>query len=740
MRVRQFTGVSTLALLIAAPSAVHADAVAIDYIDIERIQVVGKHTDRANIPGAATRLSEEDLELFKYQDIMRTLRMVPGVNIQEEDGFGLRPNIGLRGSGVERSSKITLMEDGVLIAPAPYAAPAAYYFPTAARMQAVEVRKGSAAVKFGPRSVGGAINLVSRSIPDDFAGFFDARIGSDNLFTTHGSLGASGDHVGGMVEFFSSSSDGFKKLPGGEETGYEIEDYLGKFRIKTDANAEIQQSLTLKLSKTNNDSDETYLGLSDSDFAASPYSRYAASALDHMDTSHEQIQLTHQIKLGDVEVVTTAYKNSFERDWFKFNDLQASTDSCGSTSGAFVLANEGICATELAWLKGTQDSPEGAIRLRHNARAYDAKGIQSLVAIPFVTGDASHDLEMSVRYHEDSEDRLQNNETYTMVNGSLIFENETALGSAGNRLVEAEAWAFFAQDTISYGNWTIVPGIRFESIKLNRTDWAGSDPSRAGTATTRPEADIDAVIPGLGVTYKLTDQLTLTGGIFKGFNPPGAGNADTQEEKSLNIEAGALYDQNGFFAEGIVFFSDYNNIHGDCTASSGQPGDCEIGDQFNGGAARIFGLELSGGYTALLGGEWSAPIRFNYTFTDAEFRTSFEDSFWGSVVRGDEFPYLSRHQFTVSAGVQNDVFSTTLQVNYVSASRAEAGTGTIAETNRIDGRFVADLAAHYRLTDNLQLFASVDNLFDETYSVARRPMGLRPGKPRTIIGGAKFTF
>jgi hypothetical protein len=69
----------------------------------------------------------KELEEFVVTDVVRAIRRVPGVS-QIEDGFGLRPNISIRGTATERS-RITPMEDGVLLRPLLMLRLRLHYFP-----------------------------------------------------------------------------------------------------------------------------------------------------------------------------------------------------------------------------------------------------------------------------------------------------------------------------------------------------------------------------------------------------------------------------------------------------------------------------------------------------------------------------------------------------------------------------------------------------------------------------------
>lgn len=710
-------------------------------LTVERMTVVGSRIRLASIPGAASLITEEDLEIYQYDDIHRILRQVPGVYIQEEDGFGLRPNIGIRGTGLNRSTNITLMEDGVLIAPAPYAAPAAYYFPTAGRLQAVELRKGSSSIKFGPRTTGGAINLISTSIPFDLGGQATGRFGSFNHKEFHGNVGGVFDDFGFLLETFQANNTGFKHLPNGGDTGFDIEDYLAKFSLDLSEALGGDQSIEIKIGLTDQTSYETYLGLTDADFAADPFQRYAASANDIFTSRHYQFQATHKIQLsGSADLTTVIYYNNFERDWFKLDDLDFG-DGRGRIRPGEVFADptNPLNVAALAILRGQADSIDDAIQLRHNARSYYSFGVQSILGLQFSTGAARHDLEIGIRYHEDQEDRLQNREKFKMENGALVLTSVDPLGSQGNRVADAKAFAAYVQDEISVGKLIIVPGIRLEVIELSRTDFSTSDPNRLLGPTGFRTNTVTAVIPGVGVVYKMRPELSLIAGVHRGFSPPGPSSANADIEESVNFEGGFRYQKNGLFVEAIVFYNDYSNLLGTCTNSIGcTVGD--IGDQFNGGKVKVKGLEFQFRETFDISREVYASLNVIYTLTKATFGSTFSNGFFGSVVAGDELPYLPRHQLTVSTGLHGVKWAADVTMNYVSTSRAEAGSGPIPVLELINSRVLVDLALSYRVHDQVKLFVTFENLFDEVYVAARRPYGARPGKPRAAFAGITATF
>ncbi|MCT2399288.1 TonB-dependent receptor family protein [Novosphingobium mangrovi (ex Huang et al. 2023)] len=710
----------------------------------EAILVSASKPQALEVGGSVQFLDSEDLAEFSYTDPNRLLRQIPGVNLQEEDGFGLRPNIGIRGSGTDRSARIALMEDGVLIAPAPYAAPSAYYFPQISRMSAVEVSKGPAAIKYGPMTVGGALNLISTPIPDETSGFGELLAGSYAARRGHGWAGgwvplSDGLEAGGLIEGLYEHSGGFKHIDAGGDTGFEITDVVAKLGLRS---TDGRHALEFKFEGYDETSAETYLGLTLDDFRATPYRRYNASQRDEMNADHQTYQLTYRFRPSDALGFTVvAYRNDTKRAWYKLNDVRNTADT-GWNSISSVVADPVTYATQMADLVGAPGytGRTNGLRVRNNNRRYQATGVQGLFEARFATGSASHELQLSARYHEDEEDRFQQDDVYQMADGRMILTSAGAPGSNSNRLGEAEAWAFFIQDTITLGTITLTPGLRYETIDLKRTDWSGSDPERVSPTSIRT-TNVDVWIPGVAAAWEFSPGMRFIAGAHRGFASPGPGST-TDAETSWNYEAGFKLARNAWHLEAIGFFNDYANLVGTCTNSTG--GNCTIGDQFDGGAAHVKGLELTGGYTfgSIAAQGFAVPVSVVYTLTDAEFRTSFESDYepWGTVEKGDLLPYLPKHQLTLNAGVDLEKVRLSASVNLVSKARAVAGTGTIPASQKIDGRALVDLAAEWDVYGPISLFGTVNNLFDKTYNVAFSPAGARPGAPRMVLGGIRARF
>jgi len=731
----------TLAISALSTSLVHAQE---QDASIEEVTIIGSREQALRLAGSAHYIGSDKLAQFAYSDIQRIAREVPGVSIQIEDGYGLRPNIGIRGVATERSGRITLLEDNVLIAPAPYSAPSAYYFPTVGRLSAIEVVKGPAAITQGPYTIGGALNMVSTPIPTPMSGNIITEAGEDSTYRVHATYGGrSASGFGFLLETHQWQSDGFQDIDrSNNNTGLDVEDYTVKLSYAPNNSA---HGIELKLQSTEQSSNQSYLGLTDRDFGNSAFRRYGLSALDNIKTEHEQQILRYSYDISDsVDVSVTAYNNEHQRDWLKTEgidfDGSSNAEDFKRTSWANVIQaiNSGTNLGGLSpdqlqsILDGSSDTASGSIQLRSNNREYFSRGVQVGLNWNGMIGNSTHDLEFGIRLHEDEEDRLERNSNYSQSNGALVLDDFGILGNAGNRVQEARALAIHIHDNIQLGDWTLSPGLRYEDIEQKRTRFADG---ALRTFRDARQNDTQVFLPGLGILYQVNDSLSVLGGAHKGFTAP-SNSPNVNEETAINYELGFRYQNDSLSTELIGFMSDYDNILGECTSSSGS--DCTIGDAFNGDAATVAGLELLVSANLARGGSYKIPVSLSYTLIHGEFDSDIADTdFFGSVSKGDPLPYLPENQFLVSVGFEKNNWAAYVSGNYVDEVCVRASCGAFEKT---DDTFTIDISANYQFNRALNVYARVENLTSEEDILGRQPYGARPNKDRTVTLGLRFNL
>lgn len=739
LKFKQISVFSALLLLPAMPILAEQNQAADEQsMRLDAVTITGDAEARARSPGSVHKIDEATLEQWHYTDVNRILEDAPGVYLRREDGYGLRPNIGMRGSDPERSKKITLMEDGLLFAPAPYAAPAAYFFPLMARMQAVEVFKGPSSIKHGPYTVGGAINFVSRDIPtgdgDYDNGSLDLSLGSYGFGQLHGFYGDSSENFGWLLEGVHVQADGFKKLDGGGDTGFDKNDVMLKLRFNSDPHVAIYHQFDIKAGYSDETSHETYLGLTDDDFNAKPIRRYVASSQDLMEWDRQNISVNHFLDYdGEFSVNTTLYWNQFARIWDKINGFSGSSPHLRD-----ILADPGS-AEHIAYyelLTGQRDSSNSQefIVMGANDRWYSVLGIQSQLDWAVDIGGHLHEFNIGIRYHTDEVTRNHTEREFEMTNGRLVERGFPPIETTQNNAT-AQALAVHLYDEVSMGDLTLSGGLRAEFISTEFINLKTDE---------KVVLEDAVVLPGFGLSYEFMPQFRLLAGVHTGFVPVSPGSdIDVEPEESINYEFGVRHTSNQLQAAVIGFYSDYSNLSGECTFSAGCAAE-DLDVAFNAGEVDIYGIEtdMSKTISRVFNSRFSMPIRLVYTYTQSEFKTSFtsprpdlED-----VVAGDELPNLPEHLFTARVGLSDRLWQAALSFNYVAEMRTIAGTGSPVEQEKTNVQKIVDFSLNYQLSARGQVYFTVDNVFDQAAIVARSPYGARPGKPRTLLLGYNMDF
>ncbi len=743
MKGTETMSVTTNAGLAVAMLAVGWGCVAQAQTDVPHLLdptvMIGSKEEVYRLPGSGYYLGEDEIRSKNYFSVNRVLADVPGVYLREEDGFGNFPNISIRGGDGTRSEKITLMEDGVLTAPAPYSAPAAYYSPNVSRMSGLEILKGSSQVRFGPNTTGGAINYLSTPIPDTQSYYFRGTYGDYGTALGHAHQGStlSGDfgRFGYLLELFYKRSDGFRRIDpgvgyaGSDKSGFSLTEPMVKFFWEP-ASA-TPQRFEFKYGYTDFDADETYTGLTEADIRRDPSRRYAGTFLDNIRTEQHRTYLKYRIEPRDgLRLSATAYYNEFTRNWYKIR-------KAGGEDLHEILARPEALSEAFGVL---QMRTAGDLDLRANNRDYKSYGLQFNGSVDYVTGDIAHETRAGIRLHSDEIRRFQRDDKLNVGMGApTVVRGEP--GSGGNRQQEADAVAVWLEHEVRTGPLTLTPGVRVEYIDMSYTDYASDSRNvkiGGGSDST------SKVAPGIGANLALTDNQMLFAGVYQGMSAPSPRNYirnGVDWEESVGYELGLRHQDRTFYGEFVGFYTDFDNLIG-TAAGLGLDGVTTA----NAGKAEVYGLELLAKYDPYRGEAIELPLFLSATWTQAELKNELATGGGENILSGGRpgaaLPYVPEWKLAAGIGLKASQWGLDLGATYSSDTHGTVlGLNAPHDSSRqgkIEGGVIVDVSGYVQVRNGVRLIGGVNNVFDEQMIVSRIPEGPRSSAPRFVYVGLEL--
>jgi Fe(3+) dicitrate transport protein len=673
-------------------------------------EIAGSHDRLRRLPGSVDIIDHETLERSRVMTTSEALRKVAGVHVRDEEGFGLRPNIGIRGLNPTRSSKVLLLEDGIPLTYAPYGDNATYYHPPIDRFERLEVLKGGAQIAYGPQTVGGAVNYLTPRPPTQPTGSLSLTGGNRDYFNGHGSYGATVGRTGFLVDVMRKQGDGSR-----ENLNFRLNDVNAKVVHGTG-----NQTWTFRGNYYGEDSNVTYSGLRLDEYLANP--RANPFRNDFFTADRYGASATHAAALnGNVAVTTNVYWSSFRRDWWRqaSNSAQRPNDSADPACASMANLN-------------TTCGNEGRLR------SYNSWGVEPRVSMHHRAFGVASETDFGVRAHFEHQDRLQQNGDSPAARAGVLVESNVRQNAA---------YAGFVQNRFLFGGWTITPGLRLEHVEYERTNRLAN-----GGVGVTGHTNLTRLIPGMGVSHTAGELITLFAGVHRGFAPPrtediisnAGGVIDLDSELSWNYEAGvrsAL--RPGVSVDAAFFRMDYENQVVPASLAGG------IGATLtNGGSTLHQGVELRAQVDSapLTNSAHDVYFRLSYTYQPvAKFtgiRFSNIPTFGGTSGSGNRLPYTPELMAVVGVGYAYSAFDARLEGAYTSDQFAD-DLNTLAPTpdgqrGLIDASTVWNAAVNYTM-GRTTLFCTVKNLFDRLY-IVDRTRGILPGGPRLVQAGVRVGF
>jgi Fe(3+) dicitrate transport protein len=191
--------------------------------------------------------------------------------VVEEEGAGLRTNIGVRGLDPDKSRNVLILEDGIPVALGPYGEPEMYYTPSIDRMTGIEVLKGSGSILYGPQTIGGVINYITADPPAESSGFANFSGGHGGHYTGQLGYGNTYGNTGFTVNYLRRQAENLGP------TEFTLNDINAKFKFNSP-----RSNIMVKLGIYDENSNSTYIGLTQYMYETGNYDYSRIAPDDHL--------------------------------------------------------------------------------------------------------------------------------------------------------------------------------------------------------------------------------------------------------------------------------------------------------------------------------------------------------------------------------------------------------------------------------------------------------------------------
>ncbi|RKU20460.1 TonB-dependent receptor [Candidatus Poribacteria bacterium] len=711
--------------------------------ELAPIEIIGQSVrQHKKLTGTMSKLEPQAVDLIKPVGTQELLEFVPGINGYADDGFGnSRLSIGIRGLNPRRSARVLILEDGVPIQPAVYIYPNAYYNPPADRIDAVEVIKSSAAVRYGPQTMGGVINYTTRK-PDGTRGFGNQiAVGNNGYYSAFSELRGIGnpEKVSSDLQLLYKHGDGFRDNNTFDQANG---------TLKTLFQLSAEKTLYLKLNGNYENSNATYTGLTEYTFETDP--NFNPKEDDNFKILRTSLDLIYTNKITENLVSnTTMYTSLFDRRWWREDDIfvrPASLDTGNLVPVPYYQTGDLVRT-------GGGETNFGILR------TFYVGGLEQNYTVKHGIGGNAGRAEIGGRVHWERfiDDRkigdapdARDGVYYTGTSGST--EDPVKIVGQSHHY-ETMALALYAKEQLELQNLTLTLGTRFEVFKQDRVD------RLRGSVLADKVSSV--LLPGIGVNYQI-GQFNLFGGIHRGYTAPSsgalkitnfgqnveAGGLDLEPEKSWNLELGFRSWMRGVTIETAGFFIGVEDL-----VAAGR------GTAFkNLGKVNLSGLEMAVGlgiseFVSIL-----PDLNASYTYLQTEIVDGVVKSatIAGNVdveLNGNELPYAPQHTFTVGLAKHfGDVLRMRADMRFVDEVFTDfeniQQTKNRGDTGPIPSYAIVNASINYKLTTQWQLFFTAKNIFDKVYigsrlhSNAGQPeanlsSGILIGPRRQILFGIK---